>query len=275
MSSGNPKPTEPQATSSDRRLAAVAEKFSGKVALVTGAGSGIGSAIASALAEEGAKVVVSDIAIAGGQETVGKIGDAGGEATFVRADVGDAAEVEALVAKTVETYGRLDCAVNNAGIDGDVSRITECSLENWDRVLTANLTGVFLCMKSEISQMLKQGSGAIVNIASTQGVVGTPGSCPYVASKHGVVGLTKSVALQYATDGIRINAMCPGNTRTPLLDQIEESQPEIYEQLLAGTPVGRLAQPSEIAAAVLWLCSDAASFCTGHAMLVDGGYTAQ
>ena len=153
--------------------------------------------------------------------------------------------------------------------------ITECTLENWNRVITANLTGVFLCMKSEIPQMLKQGSGAIVNIASTQGVVGTPGSCPYVASKHGVVGLTKSVALQYATDGIRINAMCPGNTRTPLLDQIEENQPEIYEQLLAGTPVGRLAQPSEIAAAVLWLCSDASSFCTGHAMLVDGGYTAQ
>ena len=253
----------------------MAGQFTGKVVLVTGAGSGIGLAIASAFAEEDAKVVVADIAVAAGEETVAKIKDSGGEATFVRADVGNMVEVEALVAGAVGAYGRLDCAVNNAGIGGETSLIADCTMENWNRVITANLTGVFLCMKFEIPEMLKQGGGAIVNISSMVGVVGDRGSCPYVASKHGVVGITKTVALQYAKEGIRVNAVCPGNTQTAIFDSVKVDMPDIYERLLAATPVGRLALASEIAGAALWLCSDAASYCTGHAMVVDGGYTAQ
>jgi NAD(P)-dependent dehydrogenase (short-subunit alcohol dehydrogenase family) len=189
--------------------------------------------------------------------------------------VGNASEVEALAAGAVGAYGQLDCAVNNAGVGGDSALIAECTLENWNDVMTANLTGVFLCMKYEIPQILKQGGGAIVNISSMVGVVGDAGSAPYVASKHGVVGVTKTAALQYAAQGIRVNAVCPGNTQTPIFDYAKENTPDIYERLMAATPFGRLAQPSEIANAAVWLCSDAASFCTGHALVVDGGYTAQ
>jgi NAD(P)-dependent dehydrogenase (short-subunit alcohol dehydrogenase family) len=247
----------------------------GKIALVTGGGSGIGRATSLALAKEGAKVAVSDIVVAGGEETVRMITATGGEATFIKADVAKAAEVEALIKKVVETYGRLDCAFNNAGIEGTMTSTTDCSEENFDRTIAVNLKGVWLCMKHEIPQMLKQGGGAIVNTASVAGLVGFQGLSAYVASKHGVNGLTKTAALEYAKQGIRVNAVCPGVIHTPMLDRLFSSQPSAGETIAALEPVGRLGKPEEIAAAVVWLCSDAASFVTGLPMAVDGGLIAQ
>ncbi len=245
----------------------------GKVALVTGAGSGIGRAIALGMAKEGARVVVADIMEKSGQATVREIKDAGGDAVFARADVSQESDARMLVDKAVEIWGRLDCAVNNAGIDGDTAMTADCTRENWDRVIGINLTGVFLGMKYQIPQMLKQGSGAIVNTASTMGIVAHQNVPAYVASKHGVIGLTKSTALGYVKENIRVNAICPGNTRTAILDHVMKERPEIYERLMAATPIGRLAEPEEIANAVVWLCSDLASFVTGHAMVVDGCYS--
>ncbi len=247
----------------------------GKVALVTGAGSGIGRAIALGMAKEGARVVVADIMEKSGQATVREIKDAGGDAVFARADVSQESDARMLVDKAVEIWGRLDCAVNNAGIDGDTAMTADCTRENWDRVIGINLTGVFLGMKYQIPQMLKQGSGAIVNTASTMGIVAHQNVPAYVASKHGVIGLTKSTALGYVNENIRVNAICPGNTRTAILDHVMKERPEIYERLMAATPIGRLAEPEEIANAVVWLCSDLASFVTGHAMVVDGCYSIQ
>ena len=250
-------------------------RLDGKVALVTGAASGIGRATALAFAREGAKVVIADIAVREGPETVRMIQKAGGEAIFVKADVSQEADVDALVKETVERYGRLDCAVNNAGIDGDAALTADCSKQNWDRVIATNLTGVFLGMKYQIPQMLKQGGGAIVNTASTMGLVAHENIPAYVASKHGVVGLTKATALEYVRNNIRVNAICPGNTRTAVLDHVMKDMPEIYQTLMAATPIGRLAEPDEIANAIVWLCSDAASYCTGHALVVDGCYSIQ
>ena len=248
----------------------------GKVALVTGAGSGIGRAAALLFAAEGARVVVNDISVEGGAETVRMIEAARAEATFVEADVSDEAQVRALIDETVETYGRLDCALNNAGVEGETAPTAECSKEAWDRVIGLNLTGVFLCMKHEIKQMLKQGGGSIVNTSSTMGVVAHPGGVPaYVASKHGVVGLSKAAALEYVTQGIRVNAVCPGNTRTPLVENVEREMPEVFGQLVAAIPIGRLAEAREMAEAVVWLCSDRASYCTGAALVVDGCYSIQ
>ena len=247
----------------------------GKVALVTGAGSGIGRATALVFAREGAKVVVSDIVVAGGQETVQQIEAAGGEAIFVKADVSQAADVETLIAKTVETYGRLDCAFNNAGIEGGMKLTIDCTKEEFDRTIAVNLTGVWLCMKYEIQQMLSQGGGAIVNTASAAGLVGFPGLPDYVASKHGVVGLTKTAALEYAKSGIRVNAVCPGVIQTPMVERGAQLSPGFDELALSMEPVGRFGQPSEIGEAVVWLCSDAASFVTGIPMQVDGGLVAQ
>ncbi len=247
----------------------------GKVALVTGAGSGIGRATALVFAREGAKVVVSDIVVEGGQETVQQIEAAGGEAIFVKADVSQAADVETLIAKTVETYGRLDCAFNNAGIEGGMKLTIDCTKEEFDRTIAVNLTGVWLCMKYEIQQMLSQGSGAIVNTASAAGLVGFPGLPDYVASKHGVVGLTKTAALEYAKSGIRVNAVCPGVIQTPMVERGAQLSPGFDELALSMEPVGRFGQPSEIGEAVVWLCSDAASFVTGIPMQVDGGLVAQ
>jgi NAD(P)-dependent dehydrogenase (short-subunit alcohol dehydrogenase family) len=252
-------------------------QLDGKVALVTGGASGIGRATALALAREGAKLIIADINDDGGQQTVHMIAEQGGDATFVQVDVTQAREVEAMISTTVETYGRLDCAHNNAGI-GSRPRVLlhELPEESWDRVLSINLKGVWLCMKYEIIQMRKQGGGAIVNTASIMGLVGSwSRSGAYNASKHGVVGLTKTAALEYATSGIRVNAVCPGYIRTPLIEEALTSNPEMEAEIVARHPIGRMGHPEEIAEAVVWLCSDAASFVTGHTMTVDGGYVAQ
>jgi NAD(P)-dependent dehydrogenase (short-subunit alcohol dehydrogenase family) len=251
------------------------DRVAGKVALVTGGGSGIGRASALALAREGAKIVISDIAAAGGEETARMVKEAGGEATFVKADVSKPADVEALVNKVMEVYGRLDCAFNNAGIEGKIQQTVECSEENWDRTIAINLKGVWLCMKYEIPVMLKQGGGAIVNTASVAGLVGFQGLPAYVASKHGVVGLTKTAALEYAKSGIRVNAVCPGVINTPMVERLFSDQPQWGETVQALEPVARMGKPEEVAEAVVWLCSDAASFVTGLAMAVDGGLVAQ
>ena len=251
------------------------EQMRGKVALVTGGSSGIGRASALAFVREGAKVVVCDVNTEGGEETVRMINEARGEGIFVHADVSKAADVEAMVNKTVEVYGRLDYGFNNAGILAGGGPLHESSEENWDRIISINLKGVWLCMKYEIAQMLKQGGGAIVNTASLAGLVGERGNPIYAASKHGVVGVTRSAALQYAKDGIRINAVCPGFIHTAMIDPIIAGRSDLEAALNARHPMGRMGTPNEVAEAVVWLCSDAASFVTGHAMSVDGGYVAQ
>jgi NAD(P)-dependent dehydrogenase (short-subunit alcohol dehydrogenase family) len=252
-------------------------RLDGKVALITGGASGIGRATALAFAREGAKLIIADLHEDGGQQTVHMITEQGGEATFVQVDVSRAAETAAMINTAVEAYGRLDCAHNNAGVGARPRvRLHEIVEENWDRVLDINLKGVWLCMKYEIAQMLMQGGGAIVNTASIMGLVGSwSRSAAYNASKHGVVGLTKTAALEYATAGIRVNAVCPGYIRTPLIEATLATQPEMEAQIVARHPVGRMGRPEEIAEAVVWLCSDAASFVTGHTMTVDGGYVAQ
>lgn len=255
----------------------MAELCTGKVALVTGAGSGIGRATALAFSREGAKVVVSDVAVDGGDETVRLIKQAGGDAIFVKADVSQEADVEALVKKAVQTYGRLDCAHNNAGVPGPNKMTVDITEEKWNRVIAINLTGVWYCLKYEIAQMLKNGGGAIVNTSSDAGLVGLRRGAAYVASKHGVIGLTKTAALEYAKAGIRVNAVCPGPIDTPMLRGPAggEQSSRFIDKMVAAQPGGRLGKPEEIAEAAVWLCSDAASFVTGHALPVDGGYMAQ
>ena len=253
----------------------MAGQLDGKVALITGAGSGIGRASALAFAREGAKVAVADIVVEGGEETVRMVKEAGGEAFFIKVDVSNAADVEAMVNAVVDTYGRIDCAYNNAGIEGRLASTDEYPEDVFDKVIDINLTGVWLCMKYELPHMLKQGSGAIVNTASGAGLIGVAGMSAYVASKHGVVGLTKTAALEYAKSGIRVNAVCPGLIQTPMVERITADQPQLGEALVAAEPVGRTGKPEEIAESVVWLSSDAASFVTGHAMSVDGGYVAQ
>jgi NAD(P)-dependent dehydrogenase (short-subunit alcohol dehydrogenase family) len=253
----------------------MAEELKDQVALVTGASSGIGRATALTFAREGASVAVVDVNADAGRETVDMIETAGGKASFVRADVARAAEVDAMVAEVVRTYGRLDCAFNNAGIGSTGVPLHEESEDEFDLVLSINLRGVWLSMKREIVQMLQQGGGAIVNTASVAGLIGLRGSSSYVAAKHGVVGLTRTAALELADKNIRVNAVCPGLVRTPLVGRGIARMPGREAMLLANEPVGRYAEPPEIAEAVLWLCSDAASFVTGHPMVVDGGWTAQ
>ena len=246
-----------------------------QVALITGGSSGIGRASALVFAEEGAKVVVAARRVAEGEETARLVRAAGGDAAFVRADVSKNGDVEAMVRFAVETYGRLDCAFNNAGVEKDSLRIVDFPQEDWDEVIAINLTGVWLCMKHEIRQMLAQGAGAIVNNSSTDGLVGDANvNAAYVASKHGVVGLTKSVGLEYARQNIRVNAVCPGWVRTPMVtDGVTEAQ--VQATVEREEPVGRIGEPEEVARAAAWLCSDAASFITGAALPVDGGVVAR
>jgi NAD(P)-dependent dehydrogenase (short-subunit alcohol dehydrogenase family) len=244
----------------------------GKVALVTGAGSGIGRTAALAFAREGAKVAVADIAQEGGLATVALIEKAGGNAVFIRCDVARQADVEAMVNRVVGTYGRLDYAFNNAGI-GPVLSTLACTEDEWDAVHNINLKGLWFCLKHEIPEILKQG-GAIVNTASVAGLIGAPGHAPYTAAKHGVVGLTKVVALEYAKEGIRVNAVCPGVIRTPMLEAALSANPEVVKMWEVLHPMGRIGEPEEVAEAVIWLCSDKASFITGQALAIDGGLTA-
>ena len=249
----------------------------GKTALVTGGGSGIGRAAALAYAKDGARVVVADVNVEGGEETVQLIKETGGEAILVHADVSKPEDTQAMVVQAVEIFGSLDCAFNNAGIGGGKERhLTADYLEDdWDRVMSINLKGVWLCMKAEIPQMMKQGKGAIVNTASIAGLVGLSGTVAYVAAKHGVTGLTKAAAMEYAKSGIRVNAVCPGYIQTPLVQGIFDEIDGYRERVASRHPMDRLGEPKEIAQAVLWLSSDSASFVTGHNMAVDGGYVAQ
>jgi NAD(P)-dependent dehydrogenase (short-subunit alcohol dehydrogenase family) len=248
----------------------------GKIALITGAGSGIGRAASRIFAREGARLVLADVVEDGGKQTLALIHDTAGEAVFIKTDVSKPTDVEAAIAKAVSTYGRLDCAFNNAGIEGQRGLTHECAQENWDRVIATNLTGVWLCMKAEIALLLKQGQGgAIVNTSSGAGLVGVSGMPAYVAAKHGVAGLTRAAAIEYGRHNIRINAVCPGPIRTPMMARLLGERPEAEARFARGGPLKRLGEAEEIGEAVAWLCSDHASYVTGLPMPVDGGFMAQ
>lgn len=249
-------------------------RFEHKSAIVTGGGSGIGRATALAFAAEGARLIVADLNEAAGEETARLAREQGGEAAYVRTDVSRTADCASMVDAAVGRYGRLDIAFNNAGINLQPCKIADVDEQEWARILAVNLTGVYLCMKHEIPAMRRTGGGAIVNTASVGGVIGTAGVTAYCATKHGVVGLTKSAALDHIGDGIRINAVCPGGTRTEMLAEWFKD-PEVERRAIAHTPIGRMADPSEIARAVLFLASDEASFMVGQALIADGGLTAQ
>jgi NAD(P)-dependent dehydrogenase (short-subunit alcohol dehydrogenase family) len=246
-----------------------------KVALITGAGSGIGRATAKIFAREGARLVLVDVVEKGGQETLQMVKELGAEAIFRKADVSKSVDVDGAVADAVAAYGRLDCAFNNAGIGGAGRLTHEYSEEEWNRVISINLTGVWLCMKAEITQMLKQGGGAIVNTSSIMGLTGAIRVPAYTAAKHGVAGLTKAAALEYGRHRIRINAVCPAPIYTALLMSGFEKRPDIEQRYIRSEPMKRLGQPEEVGEVVAWLCSDRASYVTGLPMPVDGGYMAQ
>ena len=249
-------------------------QFEGKVALVTGGNSGIGRSTAIKFAERGAKVVIAARRAEQGEAVVQEIRDSGGDATFVRTDVSEADDVEAMVAETVEAYGSLDVAFNNAGVLAGLRPTHEIDEDSWEQVMAVNLKGVWLCMKHEIKQMLQQGGGAIVNDSAGGGLAGVSNASAYVASKHGVIGLSKTAALEYAQRGIRVNVVCPGSIETPMTEGFY-NDPERLSRIISNHPIGRVGSPDEVAEAVIWLCSDAASFVTGVAMPVDGGFLAR
>lgn len=249
------------------------KQFQDKVAIVTGGSFGIGKATAILFAQRGAKVAVVDWKE--DQEVLQDIQAAGGEAIFIKCDVSKESEVRSMVEQTVDSFGRIDYAFNNAGIEGASAPTHETTEENFDNVIGVNLKGVWLCMKYEIPYMLQNGKGAIVNCSSIAGLIGFPNIPAYTASKHGVIGLTKTAALEYATSGIRVNAVCPGVIQTPMIDRFIEKNKTTREAMASGEPVGRFGKPEEIAEAAIWLCSDASSFTTGHALVADGGWVAQ
>jgi NAD(P)-dependent dehydrogenase (short-subunit alcohol dehydrogenase family) len=253
----------------------MSDLMTGKVVVVTGGAAGIGRATAIAFARRGASVVIGDIEDAGAERTVASIRDNGGTASCVRVDVTKPADVQHMIASAVGQYGGLDYAFNNAGFVGSNAGIVETSEEDWHRVMAINLTGVWLCMKYEIPEMLKRGKGAIVNNGSVVGLVGAVGTVSNVVSKHGVSGLTKSAALQFATQGIRVNAVAPGLVHTPLTDRIRAARPGTEAAMLSVVPQGRWCEPEEIADVVVFLCSDGASHVTGHILPIDGGWTAR
>lgn len=246
-----------------------------KVVIITGAASGIGAASALAFAREGASVVVADLQIARGEELVSRIQAEDGKAIFVKCDVSLESDIKNMVAKTIETFGHLSCAFNNAGIEGESADTTMCTNENWEKTININLRGVWLCMKYQIPEMLKNGGGSIVNCSSIAGIVGFVGIPAYSASKHGVIGLTQTAALEYASKNIRVNAICPGVIQTPMVERFTHGEAQANKALLEGEPLGRMGQPEEIAQVALWLCSDASSFVTGHPLVADGGWVAR
>src|SRR4051812_24177626 len=249
---------------------ASSKRFEGKTAFITGAGSGIGRATAVAFAAEGARVVITDRSEAALQETAEHVKAAGGEMLAITYDVSKPEEVEAAVVQAVKTFGRIDCAFNNAGIENKAAPLHEIQLEEWDRILNINLRGTFICMKHEIAQMVRQGGGVVVNTSSGAGIRGVAGGASYAASKHGMIGMTKSAALDYAKQNIRVNCVLPGNIATPMMDRFTGGD---IQKAIDLEPVGRLGKPEEIAQAVLWMCSDLGGFVTGSAIVVDGGWS--
>src|SRR5436853_7116959 len=260
---------------STRRNAFMNLLFENKVALVTGAGSGMGLATAKAFAEAGASVVLAERQEEAVPAAAEELIAAGRKALALRCDVTNDDQVASMIERTVSSFGRLDAAFNNAGVMQRRVETADISGDEWDRVLAINLRGVFLCMKYELRQMLQQGSGAIVNCSSIGGVIGNPGLAASASAKPGVLGLTRSAALEYAARGIRINAVCPGTIKTPMVQSMIGGDSNVLAEMVKDEPIGRLGEPEEIAAAVLWLCSPGASFVVGHALLVDGGYTAR